>query len=67
VNDELKSKDALIKHLERCLRESHMTMRDQFAMSAMSGLLSNCGGEFTDCEVADAAYRLADVMVNARS
>lgn len=45
-----------------------MTLRDYFAAKAMVGILADPdGGKWEDDTVAQAAYRLADAMLKARS
>lgn len=46
--------------------EPHATLRDQFAMAALDGLLSNPGASGTCLAVATEAYELADAMLIAR-
>lgn len=44
-----------------------MTLRDYFAAKAMQGMLAeNGGGAFTNDDVAEWAYHLADAMLKAR-
>lgn len=42
------------------------TLRDQFAMSALQGLLANQGLYIEPDELSRRAYRLADAMLEAR-
>lgn len=42
----------------------HLTLRDQFAMAALTGLLAYCHG--TDRQLAERAYLLADAMLAVR-
>jgi hypothetical protein len=43
-----------------------MTLRDYFAVKAMQGLLADPNNEWEDTEYAEAAYVLADAMMEAR-
>lgn len=65
--------------MERSNSVSHLqaaellpTLRDQFAMSALQGMLTTAGGpclhglEGIELQTAAAAYRLADAMLEAR-
>jgi hypothetical protein len=42
-----------------------LTLRDQFAMAALTGLLASCKTDCVDVYVRD-AYRMADSMLEAR-
>jgi len=42
-----------------------LTLRDQFAMAALTGLLASCKTDCIDTYVRD-AYRMADAMLEAR-
>ena len=53
-----------IKNLERENRELRITLRDQFAMAALTGLISENG--FTAYSFAVDAYEMADHMIKAR-
>ncbi len=51
---------------DRCIYTG-MTLRDYFAAKAMQGMLAeNGGGAFTNDDVAEWAYHLADAMLKAR-
>ena len=56
--------EANIKNLERENRELRMTLRDQFAMAALTGLLAD--GSFSANYHAGQAYLVADTMLEAR-
>lgn len=59
-----------VSHLQAA--ESLPTLRDQFAMSALQGMLTTAGGQCLhgldgiELQTATAAYRLADAMLEAR-
>ena len=42
-----------------------LTLRDQFAMAALTGLLASCKTDCVDVYVKD-AYQMADAMLEAR-
>ena len=42
------------------------TLREQFAMAALTGLLAAQNGMRTKLDTAEEAYRIADIMMEAR-
>lgn len=48
------------------LREAQPTLRDQFAMAALTGLLSDTDRDFTYGTAAIRAYEIADIMLEVR-
>ena len=46
--------------------EEHATLRDQFAMAALTGLLSDPERDAEPSEYAECAYEYADAMLKAR-
>lgn len=50
------------------IMEPQLTLRDQFAMAAMSGLLSNPPGIYdrSNSWIAEWAFKMADAMMKAR-
>ncbi len=44
-----------------------MDERDQFAMSALTGMLANPNASADDASYASCAYRMADAMLAART
>ena len=65
---ELESKDALILHLERTLKLERQTLRDQFAMAALTGLAThrNLSTDGAMIYLAVDAYLIADNMMTER-
>lgn len=69
----MKRSDAgIIDNVETRNVESLPTLRDQFAMSALQGMLTTAGGpclhglDGIELQTATAAYSLADAMLEAR-
>lgn len=55
-----------VRRLEHDLRASRATLRDEFAMAALTGLLANVGCSANPVDVASACYTLADAMLGVR-
>lgn len=73
--DDMESRnwDAVIKGIEEVsdqvesLGEGQPTLRDQFAMAALTGILSKLGINVNDREMASYAYVFADAMLKERA
>jgi hypothetical protein len=61
---------AQVRHLERELAAARETLRDRFAMAALTGYLASWAPHEEPCEfsssIAEDCYRLADAMMEAR-
>ena len=55
------------KHLEPAIEQPQKTLRDEFAMAALQGLLSDSDFDPSPEEAAIASYRLADAMLEERN
>lgn len=72
--DEIDMLECQVRNLERQLEASRATLRDRFAMAALTGLLAKHGdagwcpsGEVTSIEgAAETAYAYANAMLEAR-
>lgn len=63
--EDMRSAKAQIRSLENELRLLHMTMRDHYAISALSGLLSY--GYSPRDLVVEEAFRIADLAIKERA
>ena len=55
------------KRLQGEVRQLHQTLRDQFAMAALTGLMANYGNDIgSDEDRARWSYEQADAMMKAR-
>ena len=70
TDEEMRSKDSLIKHLERQLKDSQMRTRDAVAIQALSGMLAGSYAKFNGMSVSDYArdaYEMADAFLEVRN
>jgi hypothetical protein len=50
----------------RKLAENYPDLRDQFAMSAMNGIIANASPSYGASMIASESYRIADAMLKQR-
>lgn len=66
MSDDTDIAECQLRHLERENRRLHMAMRDDFAKSALPGVITGLTLFSTSNEIAGACYSIADAMMEAR-
>lgn len=66
-SDDLGAATTIRPFTSQVVHVNEPTLRDQFAMAALTGMCAHPDCEGTYEEIANQVYRLADAMMNARN